>query len=143
VILATCDQIDPREFRVPANFVVEKFLPVSKVLEVADLVLYHGGAGTFQQAARAGVPGVVVATHWDQEWAGRLTQQRRLGSVLTLHEVRRTPGLIAAAVEGVLTDLPAHRQRAALLRDALAKHDGPSAAADRIEAFLASLPAPG
>jgi len=143
VILATCDQIDPREFRVPANFVVEKFVPVSKVLEVADLVLYHGGAGTFHQAARAGVPGVVVATHWDQEWAGRLTEERRLGSFLTLHEVRRTPGLIAATVEGVLADLPAHRQRAALLRDALAKHDGPVAAADRIEAFLASVPAPG
>jgi MGT family glycosyltransferase len=141
VVLATCDQIDPREHRVPANFVVERYVPVSRVLELADLVLYHGGAGTFHQAVCAGVPGVVVATHWDQEWAGRLTQERRLGSFLTLHEVRRAPGLLAAAVEGVLADLTAHRRRAAGLREALAKHDGPSAAADRIEAFLA--PAPG
>jgi MGT family glycosyltransferase len=141
VILATCDQIDPREFRVPANFVVERFVPVSRVLELADLVLYHGGAGTFHQVARAGVPGVVVATHWDQEWAGRLTHERRLGAFLTLHEVRRAPGRIGAAVEAVLADLPMHRRQVALLSDALAKHDGPSAAADRIEAFLA--PAPG
>jgi MGT family glycosyltransferase len=137
VILATCGQIDPRDFYVPANFIVERFLPVSKVLEVADLVLYHGGAGTFHQAARAGVPGVVVATHWDQEWAGRLTEERRLGSFLTLHEVRRVPGLLAAAVERVLADLAEHRRCVRALRDALAKHDGPTAAADRIEAFLA------
>ena len=84
---------------------------------------------------------MVVATHWDQEWAGRLTHERRLGAFLTLHEVRRAPGRIAAAVGAVLADLPTHRRQVALLRDALAKHDGPSAAADRIEAFLA--PAPG
>jgi UDP:flavonoid glycosyltransferase YjiC (YdhE family) len=140
VILATCDQIDPREFRLPANFVVEKFLPVSKVLEVADLVLYHGGAGTFHQAARAGTPGVVVATHWDQEWAGLLTEERRLGSFLTLREVLRAPGLLSGSVERVLADLPVHRRRSAVLREALAKHDGPAAAADRIEAFLAAAP---
>lgn len=136
VILATGDQIDPREFRVPGNFVVERFLPISKILEVADLVLYHGGAGTFQLALRAGVPGVVVATHWDQEYAGLLTEQRGLGVFLTLRDVLRAPGLLLAATERVLAEPSAHRERLRSLRDALAKHDGPVAAADRIEEFL-------
>jgi UDP:flavonoid glycosyltransferase YjiC (YdhE family) len=80
----------------------------------------------------------VVATHWDQEWAGLVTEERRLGAFLTLREVLRAPGLLSDSVERVLADLPAHRRRAAVLREALAKHDGPAAAADRIEAFLAA-----
>ncbi len=136
VILATCDQIDPRDFRVPANFVVEKFVPVSKVLEVADLVLYHGGAGTFHQVARAGVPGVVVATHWDQEYAGLVTERRGLGLFLTLREVRARPGLLARAIDQVLGNLSSHRERVEELRRALRGPDGPAAAADRIESFL-------
>jgi MGT family glycosyltransferase len=143
VLLVTGGQIDPREFRLPGNFVVEKFLPGSKILEVADLVLYHGGAGTFHQALRAGTPGVVVATHWDQEYAGLVTERQGLGLFLTLRGVLARPGLLVRAIDQVLGNLSIHRERVEKLRRALRGPDGPAAAADRIEEFLSGASFPG
>jgi UDP:flavonoid glycosyltransferase YjiC (YdhE family) len=139
VLLATCGQVDPADFPSPPNFVVEKFLPVSKVLEASDLAVYHGGAGTFQQSVRAGVPGVVIATHWDQEWAGLLTERHGLGVFLTMPEVLASPGLLRGAVERVLGRLSGHRENARRLRNEILAYDGPRSAADHIEAFAKSL----
>jgi UDP:flavonoid glycosyltransferase YjiC (YdhE family) len=136
VILATCGQIDPRDFEVPANFFVEKFLPVAKVMQIADLVVYHGGAGTFHQAVRAGVPGIVVATHWDQEYAGFLTEKHELGRFLTLRELLASPGALLERTEQVLGSLPLFRERVGKLRAEFLQYDGPKAAADCLERFL-------
>jgi MGT family glycosyltransferase len=140
VIVATCGQIDPADFDVPEGFFVARFLPVSRVLERTDLVVFHGGAGTFHQAIRAGVPGVVVATHWDQEYAGFQTERNGLGRFLTLRRVLGTPGSLREAVEGVLRALPETRERVRKLRDEVLAYDGPRAAADRLEAFLSCRP---
>jgi MGT family glycosyltransferase len=136
VILSTGGQIDPRDFDVPRNFVVERFLPNAEIMERADLVIYHGGAGTAYQALRAGVPGIVIATHWDQEFAGFATEDHGLGLYLPMRRVVRSPGLLLRATRGVLQDLSAHRLRAEALQRELRKYDGPVSAADRLEAFL-------
>jgi UDP:flavonoid glycosyltransferase YjiC (YdhE family) len=140
VMLATCGQIDPGDFEVPSNFFVEKFLPVARMMEVADLVIYHGGAGTFQQLIRAGVPGVVIATHWDQEYAGVVSRDRGLGPFLTMREVLSSPGRLRGVVDGLIADLPSYRERAQEIREELYPYDGAKAAAEHLEAFLAGRP---
>jgi UDP:flavonoid glycosyltransferase YjiC (YdhE family) len=137
VVLATCGQIDAGDFDVPSNFFVEKYLPVGRMMEIADLVIYHGGAGTFQQLIRAGVAGVVIATHWDQEYAGVVSRERGIGPVLTMREVRSSPDRLRGAVDSVLADLPSYREHAREAREALDACDGAKAAAEHLEAFLA------
>jgi UDP:flavonoid glycosyltransferase YjiC (YdhE family) len=137
VVLATCGQIEAADFDVPANFHVARFLPVGKMIECSDLVVYHGGAGTFQQTLRAGVPGLVVATHWDQEHAGVTSERLGLGTFLTMRQVLRSRGRMRAAVDAMLDNLPTHRERAAEVREDLRGYDGPKAAAEHLEAFVA------
>jgi UDP:flavonoid glycosyltransferase YjiC (YdhE family) len=136
VMLATCGQIDVSDFEVPSNFFVEKFLPVAQMMGIADLVIYHGGAGTFQQLIRAGVPGVVIATHWDQEYAGVVSRERGLGPYLTMREVLSSPGRLSGVVDGLIADLPSYRERARGVSEALDPYDGAKAAAEHLEAFL-------
>jgi UDP:flavonoid glycosyltransferase YjiC (YdhE family) len=142
VVLASCGQIDPRDFAIPGNFVVERYVPLSRVLERADLVIYHGGAGTFQQSVLAGVPGIAIATHWDQEYAGFLSEHHGFGLFLSFREVLGSPGRLRASTEEVLATLGTRRARLERLRAALREHDGPGTAADRIEQLLARV-APG
>jgi UDP:flavonoid glycosyltransferase YjiC (YdhE family) len=137
VILATCGQIDAADFEIPSNFFVEKFLPVAQMMEIADLVIYHGGAGTFQQMIRAGVPGVVIATHWDQEYAGVVSRDRGLGPFLTMREVLSSPGRLCGAVDGLIADLSSYRERAREIKEGLDPYDGAKTAAEHLEAFLA------
>jgi len=138
VVVSTGGQIDPRDFDVPSNFIVERFLPNGKVMQIADLVIYHGGSGTAYHTVRGAVPAIVVATHWDQEYAGLVTQEQGLGLGLTMREILRSPRRLLDAVEQVLANLPAHRDRVERLRKDLFKYDGPAAAAGHLEAFLRS-----
>lgn len=136
VWMSTGGQIDAARHRIPSNFRVHAFLP-SEVMEHADLVVYHGGAGTACQAVRAGVPTIVVATHWDQEHAGFATERHDIGLYLTMREVIRRPGRLREAIRRVLGSIGGFRERAQALRRDFLKTEGPVEAADQIEAFLA------
>jgi UDP:flavonoid glycosyltransferase YjiC (YdhE family) len=111
---------------------------VSLMMEIADLVIYHGGAGTFQQLVRAGVPGVAIATHWDQEYAGVVSRERGIGPYLTMREVLSSPGRLSGAVDALIADLSAYRERAREVREEIDPYGGAKLAAERVEAFLAS-----
>jgi len=136
VIVATGGQVGPREFHLPPHFYVEKFLPGGKIMEHADLVIYHGGAGTAYQVMKAGLPSIVIATHLDQEYQGTSAEEHRVGVSLTMLEVLANPGLIRKAAERILANLPTYRQHSKKLQHDLLRYDGPVAAADCIEGFI-------
>lgn len=136
VFLATCGQIDLRDFDVPSNFVLARFLPGSKVLEAADLIVYHGGAGTAHQAIRAGVPGISIATHWDQEYQGYAAERNGTGIALSLQEVVEHPGRIRAAVHEVLQNLESFRERVRVLQREFLRYEAPATATRCLEQFL-------
>jgi MGT family glycosyltransferase len=138
VVVTTGGQIDLSAVRIPANFYVEKFLPVSQIMERSDLVIYQGGAGTAYQVMRAGVPSLVIATHMDQEYQGLATEQHKAGKFFTLQEVLAEPRLIVEATKEILDNLAMYRQHAVRLQEDLRQYNGPTAAADRIEAFIAA-----
>ncbi len=50
----------------PANCFSAPYLPGNACAAVADLVVFNGGSGTAQQAAKAGVPMLAVCTNMDQ-----------------------------------------------------------------------------
>jgi UDP:flavonoid glycosyltransferase YjiC (YdhE family) len=138
VIVTTGGQIDPHDVRLPANFYLEKFLPVGAIMERSDLVIYQGGAGTAYQVMRAGVPSLVIATHLDQEYQGLATEQHKAGRFFTLQEVLANSDLLLEATEEIFKMLPVYREHVRHLQADLARYNGPVAAADRIEAFIAS-----
>lgn len=141
--VATCGQVEPEALARPPRVFAERFLPVARMAERADLVVYHGGAGTFQQTLLAGTPGLVIATHWDQEHAGVVSERLGLGRFLTMGEVLRRPARLRAAADRMLADLPRHRGHAERLRQVLQKYDGPRLAADALEDLLRRRGAPG
>ncbi len=135
VVVSTGGQIDPPRSGLPANFIVERLLPGLAMMRIADLVVYHGGAGTFQHALSQGVPGIVIATHWDQEYTGYRSEREGLGAFLTLREVLRRPGRLRAATRRMLEERPRYRSQLLRAQDA-SRADGTKAAADHIERFL-------
>jgi UDP:flavonoid glycosyltransferase YjiC (YdhE family) len=136
VIVATGGQIDLREFHVPPNFHVERFLPGGKIMEYADMVIYHGGAGTAYQVMKAGIPSIVIATHLDQEYQGTSAEKHGVGICLTMLEVLANPGLILQASKRILANLVAYQNNSKRLRDDLLRYNGPVTAADCIENFV-------
>jgi MGT family glycosyltransferase len=138
VIVATGGQIDPKVFQIPANFYVEKFLPVGKIMACADLVIYHGGAGTAYQVMNAGIPSLVIATHLDQEYQGMATETHQVGIFLTMHDVLARPGLLLDTTRRMIEDLAIYQANAKTLQHDLLRYNGSVAAADCIERLMDS-----
>jgi UDP:flavonoid glycosyltransferase YjiC (YdhE family) len=66
-LLTTGPIMDPALLgTIPANVVVETFVPQTTVFSRADTVVHHGGSGTFLGAMAAGLPQVVVPLFADQ-----------------------------------------------------------------------------
>ena len=136
VVVSTGGQVAPPRSGLPANFIVERLVPGLAIMRIADLVVYHGGAGTFQHALREGVPGIVIATHWDQEYTGYVCEREGLGAFLTLREVLAHRGRLREVTAQTLADRAAYHARLLQVRDAAFHTDGTKVAADHIEAFL-------
>jgi len=136
VVVSTGGQVDPPQGGWPANFIVERLVPGLAIMRIADLVVYHGGAGTFQHALRECVPGIVIATHWDQEYTGYVCEREGLGAFLTLPEVLARRGRLRDVTTQTLADRARYRARLLRLRDEAFPMDGTKAAADHIEAYL-------
>jgi rhamnosyltransferase subunit B len=65
--------------RLPAGIQVFGYLPFSRVLPRAALLVHHGGIGTLAQGIRAGVPQLVVPNGYDQFDSGWRIERLGLG----------------------------------------------------------------
>lgn len=108
-----------------------RFAPLSKVLPHVRGVVHSGSHGTNSMTLTAGLPSVVVPSVFDQVWHAK--RQVELGTGVY---AKKTTDL-DAAVGRLARD---HRlaTRAHEMAELLQREDGTAAAADRIEAFLAS-----
>jgi UDP:flavonoid glycosyltransferase YjiC (YdhE family) len=67
VLVATGPRVDPAQLApVPAGVRIEQWVPQAGVLDAADLVVHHGGAGTTLGTAAAGVPQLLLPQGADQ-----------------------------------------------------------------------------
>ncbi len=110
---------------IPANVHLEAWVPQSRVLGQAAVVVCHGGSGTTFGALAAGVPLVVVPLFADQPANARLVASARAGVVI---DSETGPGdvigsigpedaaRIRAAIETVLAD-GSYREAASRIAD--------------------------
>ena len=118
----------------PANAVVERFVPQSFILPRASVVVTHGGSGSILGALAEGLPMVLVPQGADQfENAARCAE---LGAGLVLMPGEVTPSAVHDAV-GTLLAEPAHRACAEALRAEIVAMPHPREVAARLAASVA------
>jgi MGT family glycosyltransferase len=139
VILTTGGQIRFAPEEVPENVRVETFLPGRRIMERADVVICHGGAGTVYQAIAAGTPCLIVATHFEQELLGQEIEEHGAGRLLALPEVIADPMRLRRTLDEMLEHREAYARNMQRLHHAHRHLDGVQAAAAAIEAFLNRL----
>jgi UDP:flavonoid glycosyltransferase YjiC (YdhE family) len=79
-----------------------RYLPFSKILPRASLLVYHGGIGTLAQVIKAGIPHLVVPNGHDQFDNGWRIEDLRLGRAIsqTRYRARR----VAEVIRDLLAD---------------------------------------
>jgi UDP:flavonoid glycosyltransferase YjiC (YdhE family) len=130
--VATTAAHDPAEFHVPANALVERFLPHAPILARAACVVSHGGQGITQKALAAGVPSCVVPFARDQFDVARRIEHNDAG--VRLHHKRLNPERLRRAVRTAM----AKRPGAERIAQEFAKAGGPAAAAQAADDLLAA-----
>lgn len=132
-VIATTAAHDPKNFKIPSNARVERWLPHGAVLARAACVVCHGGMGITQKALSAGVPVCVVPFGRDQfEVAGRVAA---VGAGTHVMPNDLTPDKLREAVREAM-GMRAGAQR---VSDAFAQAGGATAAANELEALLSDV----
>jgi len=120
---------------VPDNFYVFDYLPGSKVMEISDVVVCHGGNGTLYQALIAGTPIIGIPTFGDQEY--NLDRIVSLGTGISLSETNFKPADLSNAVNEILRN-DSYKINAVKYQNELRDYNGPQKGANMIEAFLSN-----
>lgn len=114
---------------VPANVVVEEYVPQAQVLDRASLVVCHGGSGTMLAALGAGLPIVALPQGADQfvnaPW------WERSGAVTVLQPPDLHAALIGSSISFAL-DSSAMRAAAEVIARDIAAMPSPSESADKL-----------
>jgi rhamnosyltransferase subunit B len=111
----------------PSNMQVFGYLPFSRVLPRAALLVYHGGIGTLAQGIKAGVPHLVVPHGYDQFDSGWRIEQLGLG--MSIAQSRYRARRVAAAIRVILGDAGSGQRR----RDYASRIDSAGAVARACE----------
>jgi len=141
VIMSTGGQLEIPDESLPKNFRVAKYVPGEQIMGLADVVIFHGGAGTGYQAIATGTPAIVIATHLEQEFVGEVLEAQGAGLFLTMNQVLATPALIQQSIATIFENIPWYRANMNRLRDDFRRYNPVPTAADCIEGFInGSLP---
>ena len=133
VIASWNGELEPT-LSVPPNAVVVPWLSYPATMPRCDLVLTHGGHGTLARALVSGCPVIVCPAGGDM--AENAARADRQGYGIRLPRRYGTPRGVRLAVERALARPSLWERTAALARWA-AVHDGPTVAAEELEALVA------
>jgi UDP:flavonoid glycosyltransferase YjiC (YdhE family) len=114
------------------------YLPLSRVVQRASLVVHHAGIGTTLTTIRFGKPCVAIPAIFDQWYNAERIKSLGVGHVLEWK--RLTTDGLAAAIDLVVRS-NRYQARAQALGQAMALEDGARTACELIEALFSS-PAP-
>jgi glycosyltransferase (activator-dependent family) len=101
---------------VPANTRAVEFVPMNDLLPTCELVVHHGGAGTWLTANLHGVPQIIISHGWDTGL--KEERLRQCGNGIAVPAVQATPAAIRDAICRVLGQ-PSYRAAARRLQDEL------------------------
>lgn len=130
-VVATTGDADPAVLGdVPANAVVERFVPYSALLPYVDVMVSNGGFGSVQLAIAHGVPTVVAGTSEDKKEVTAHVGWSSTG--INLRSNHPSPRAIADAVDRVLNE-PTFREHTRALQASTAGGSPAGVAADLLE----------
>lgn len=131
-VVCTLGEVPISGLRVPANASVHGFVPHSRILPRASVVVTHAGLSTVMTSLASGVPLVCLPLGRDQP----LNAARVADLGLGLNLPRDAPTAdIRRAVEEVLSD-ERYGERAGSMRDEIASYGNGERAAEAIETLL-------
>jgi rhamnosyltransferase subunit B len=109
------------------------YLPLSRVLPHASMVVHHSGIGTATATIRCGLPALAIPASFDQWYNGGRVRALGVGRVIKYDGL--TMDRLAGAINSVATQ-PRYRTRAQELGKLMEGEDGAGRACDEIEALL-------
>lgn len=133
-VVGTSAAQDPKEFDVPENARVERFVPHDPIVERAVAVVCHGGMGITQRALLHGVPPVVVPFGRDQLEVARRVEHAEAG--VSLSPRKLSPHRVREAVEQAQLRV----EGAGRVAEAFRQAGGDLGAADLVEGLLETTP---
>lgn len=133
VVMTTGAQSDVKT--IPGKIYVEPFIDGDVVMDMADLVICHGGNGTIYQALSHGKPVIGIPTIPDQGYNMRMVERLELGTTITWNSFYDNPEVLLAEVEKILNN-EAVLKNALSFRSVLDSYVKPSTAVDLIESTL-------
>jgi UDP:flavonoid glycosyltransferase YjiC (YdhE family) len=114
---------------------IEEFVDGDLVMELADVVVCHGGNGTIYQALQHGKPIVGIPTIPDQEFNMRRVCALGAGEKLSLKDFNSHPGKLFNLVQKV-ANTSTYRKNAEIMQEKLAALKPAQKAADLIETMM-------
>jgi MGT family glycosyltransferase len=102
IIISTGEIIKKDELKDRKNIFVESYLPGAKVMEISDVVIFHGGSGTSYQALSYGVPLIGIPSHFEQEW--NINRLVELGAGIKLSERELNRENLRKAIDEILNN---------------------------------------
>jgi MGT family glycosyltransferase len=120
----------------PANVEAHRWIPLGAVLRHTSVFLCQSGMGSIMESLAAGVPMVVVPHHPEQHVNARRLEELGLARVVQREDASLEA--LRAAVAEAAADT-AMRERVAAMRRHVRDAGGAAAAADAVEARLATL----
>lgn len=137
VVMAVGDLIDVTQLgEIPPNFDVRPVFPQSAVLQCAAVFISQAGMGSVMDALLHEVPLAVFPQTPEQGTNAKRIRELGLGRLIETGDL--SPDLLRATVDDLAADRVIHKNLAAMARH-LHSAGGPTAGADAIEDFLASV----
>jgi MGT family glycosyltransferase len=118
---------------VPANLIVQPYVPQLEVLARASAFVSHGGMNSVSESLAHAVPLVVIPQMGEQAIVARRVQELGAGLMLTPPEV--SGNRLRAAVDDLLSD-PGFRTQAAVIRESFRAAGGVDRATEAITTFV-------
>ena len=116
------------------SILVARYLPFSKIMPNAAVIVHQGGIGTTAQALRAGRPMLIVP--WSHDQPDNAERVQRLGAGRTIPRSRYYAPRVEYELRNLLTNATYH-ERARDIAARIAGEDGVTNACDAIEATIA------
>jgi zeaxanthin glucosyltransferase len=134
LVVSVGDQVDPEQIgRVPNNAIIVKRAPQLELLKQASVCITHAGLNTVLESLAQGIPQVAIPVTYDQPGVAARIAHKQTGVVTSLDKL--TADHLSTLLNKVLND-PTYRDNARKLKEAIAKANGLSVAADLVEECL-------
>lgn len=121
----------------PENFIVNKRLPNSKLLNYLDVIITHGGANTVCDAIGMGIPLIVIPMAYDQYYLGDQVSEHKLGFRFKYKRLRE--GELKKAVDVLTAEGNVYQQNIDRFAEIFKQGGGAKGASDHIEDYLMKM----